>query len=421
MDKFPADLPQHHPVSAGLSASPVVESSWKRRVLGLVSAGFILYGLCQSTRLLTPSFHTDPVEQVLQLQPLTDGHNDFPFIIRAFYHNHIYQSNFSDQIELPYHVDFPRLARGRVRGQFWSVYIPCNESETTPKPNYEYVHDTLQQIDLVHRLATLYPENLELVPDSAAFRHTFTNSPSRIASFIGVEGLHQIGSSAATLRLYHSLGVRYTTLTHVCHNEYADSASPAQPLHNGLSAAGHAMVQEMNRLGMAVDLAHVSAKTMHDALDASSAPVIFSHSSVYAMCPNPRNVPDDVLHRLADNDGVIMITFFPEYTRCEDPAAATLADVADHIQYVGELIGYRHVGLGSDFDGMERTIKGLEDVSKYPDLIRELLDRGISVEDVAGVIGGNILRVMGEIEQVARQMQEEGIPPLEDDVPDVFE
>ncbi|RDW70877.1 dipeptidase [Aspergillus mulundensis] len=388
-------------------------SSWKRRVLGIATAGLMAcYGLARYTGALRHTCH-DPVEEVLRLQPLTDGHNDFPEFIRSFYHNHIYQSNFSDQIELPYHVDFPRLAKGGVRGQFWSVYVACHDSP--PEPDYEHVHDTLQQIDLVHRLAALYPQHLEIVPDTSAFRHTFETS-SKIASFLGVEGLHQIGSSASTLRLYHALGARYVTLTHMCHNEYADSATPAQPRHNGLSPRGRDMVLEMNRLGMAVDISHVSAKTMHDALDTSKAPVIFSHSSVYALCPHERNVPDDVLLRLAANGGVIMITFLDEYTRCDDPTAATLADVADHIQYVGDLIGYKYVGLGSDFDGMERTIKGLEDVSKYPDLIRELLRRGVSVQDAAGVVGGNVLRVMGEIERVAREMAEEGVTPLEDEV-----
>ncbi|KAL5338570.1 renal dipeptidase family [Aspergillus crustosus] len=407
MEKLAAELPQHNSAPPQTSVS----SPWKKRALGLVAGGLLaLYGLAH----FTPCRTHNPVEEVLRLQPLTDGHNDFPFFLREFYHNHIYQSNFSDQIELPYHVDFPRLAEGRVRGQFWSVYIDCNSS--SPEPNYEYVHDTLQQIDLVHRLASLYPEHLEIVPDSTAFRQTFHSSPDRIASFLGVEGLHQIGSSASTLRLFHSLGVRYTTLTHVCHNEYADSASPAEPRHNGLSTLGHSMVLEMNRLGMAVDLAHVSAKTMHDALDTSKAPVIFSHSSVYALCPNPRNVPDDVLHRLAQNNGIIMITFFAAYTRCDDPASATLSDVADHIQYVGELIGYQYVGLGADFDGMDTVIKGLEDVSKYPDLIKELLSRDISVTDVAGVIGGNVLRVLEEIEEVSREMIADGVKPLEDQV-----
>ncbi|KAL2846427.1 membrane dipeptidase-domain-containing protein [Aspergillus pseudoustus] len=408
MEKPEPELPQHNPVASPATPERPV---WKRRVAGVVVAVLVAwYGL---TRLQTCGTERDPVEEVLSLQPLTDGHNDFPFFLRAFYGDHIYQSNFSDQISLPYQVDFPRLAQGRIRGQFWSVYIGCND--THPEPDYTYVHDTLQQIDVVRRLAEYYPEHIEIVSDSTAFRQTFETSPSKIASFLGVEGLHQIGHSPATLRLYHSLGVRYTTLTHVCHNKYADSATPTTPRHNGLSAAGQAMVHEMNRLGMAVDLAHVSAKTMQDALDASKAPVIFSHSSVYALCPHPRNVPDDVLHRLAENGGVIMITFFPEYTRCDDPASATLSDVADHIQHVGELIGYQYVGLGSDFDGMESTITGLEDVSKYPDLIAELLRRGVSVEDVAGVIGGNILRVMGEIEKVSKQMIEDGITPLEDD------
>ncbi|KAL4931686.1 dipeptidase [Aspergillus undulatus] len=406
------DPPQHR--SASPPQSAVEPSSWKRRLVAVVAGLFACYGLAHYTHRNT-IHDLDPVEEVLRLQPLTDGHNDFPEFLRTFYRNHIYQANFSDQIKLPYHVDFPRLEKGRVRGTFWSVYVACDETDSTPK--YNYIHDTLQQIDLVHRIASLYPNHLTLVPDTAAFRSTFTSSPtSSIASFLGVEGLHQIGSSASTLRLYHALGARYITLTHMCHNEYADSATPVKPRHNGLSARGRDIVLEMNRLGMAVDLAHVSVKSMHDALDTTKAPVIFSHSSVYALCPHERNVPDDVLVRLAENGGVIMITFFPEYTRCDDPGNATLNDVADHIQYVGDLIGYQYVGFGSDFDGMERTIRGLEDVSKYPDLIRELLDRGVSVEDVAGVIGGNVLRVMGEIEEISREMNAQGITPLEDEI-----
>ncbi|KAI1934188.1 hypothetical protein LOZ58_005274 [Ophidiomyces ophidiicola] len=359
------------------------------------------------------------VEDVLRSAPLTDGHNDFPIWIRAFYQNHLYQRNFTGDVPLFGQVDFPRLTEGGLRGQFWSVYVECPTIKDTYSDEvyFEGGRDTLQQIDLVNRLVKANPDHLELVHSTAEFRRVFSQT-ARIASFMGIEGLHQIVNSASILRLYHQLGVRYATLTHECHNAYADSATPAKPLHNGLSDAGKALIREMNRVGMAVDLAHVSYKTMLDALKISQAPVMFSHSSIYAICAHERNVPDDILRKLKVNKGIVMISFYPEYTKCDDPAAANITDVANHIQYAGELIGYEHVGLGSDFDGMPKGIVGLEDVSKYPDLIAELLRRGVTVKQLSGVIGGNVLRVMEDIEKVAAKMTNE--LPLEDNVKPFF-
>ncbi|OTA92438.1 hypothetical protein M434DRAFT_387238 [Hypoxylon sp. CO27-5] len=362
------------------------------------------------------------VEAVLAAAPLIDGHNDFAIWIRAFYHNHIYAKNFTSSKELYGQVDFPRLKQGRLRGQFWSVYVECPKS---PEANfsdsdyYESIHDTLQQIDLVHRLTQEFPESLTSVSTSSDVWDRFHGRNPQIAGLLGIEGLHQIGNSVSVLRIYHALGVRYATLTHTCHNAYADSSeAEGRPAHGGLSEAGKRIVREMNRLGMIVDLSHTSFDTQRDALAVSKAPVLFSHSGAFSVCSHVRNVPDDVLHLLARNDGVVMITFYPEHVYCADPARAALSHVVDHMQYVGELIGYRHVGIGSDFDGMPRGPKGLDDVSKYPDLVAELLRRGVSRPDVEGIIGRNVLRILGDVERVASELK--GVKPLEDDVKDMF-
>ncbi|EZF95913.1 hypothetical protein H113_03842 [Trichophyton rubrum MR1459] len=367
--------------------------------------------------------HLSPLEQVLAQAPLTDGHNDFPIWTRAYYQNHIYQANFTSQGDLYGQVDFPRLQQGRLGAQFWSAYVECprtpytaaNESEDL---YHEIIRDSFQQIDLVHRMIEHFPARLVPASSAADIVHNFRTSPGRISSLLGIEGLHQIGTSASVLRMYHRLGVRYATLTHTCHNHYADSEAPSKPQHNGLSPAGEAIVAEMNRLGMIVDISHTSFATQRAVLALSRAPVMYSHSSAYAVCPHSRNVPDDILKTLQKNDGIIMITFYPEFTNCESADKASLSDVADHIQYVGNLIGYRHVGLGSDFDGMAHGMRGLEDVSKYPDLIQELLDRGVGVGDLVGVIGGNVFRVLAAVEDVARNSRH--ILALEDDIKPFF-
>ena len=218
--------------------------------------------------------------------------------------------------------------------------------------------------------------------------------------------------------MYHSLGVRYATLTHTCHNAYADSEEPAEPLHHGLSERGRTMVREMNRVGMIIDLSHTSSATQRAALAMTVAPVIFSHSNAYSRCKHTRNVLDDVLRALKLNGGVVMVTFYAAFVE-DDPESASLISVADHIQYIGETVGYRHVGIGSDFDGMDAGPQGLEDVTKYPDLVQELQRRGVRKDDVAGIMGLNILRVLDAVQDVSASMGH--IQPLEDDVKPFFQ
>jgi membrane dipeptidase len=303
------------------------------------------------------------------------------------------------------------------------------------------VEATLGQLDLFHRLGQQYPKYFTPSTTSAEAIKAFRDG--RLISPAAIEGLHQIGNSAATLRLYHQLGVRYATLTWNCHNKYADAALETGPNHaakiakpywNGLSSAGRDLLKEMNRLGMLVDLSHVSQDTMRDALvgkgdgewNGSLAPPIFSHSSAYAVCPHPRNVPDDILQLVKQRNSVVMVNFAPEFVSCKPakspsdlpeyvPANATLKQVVRHIRHIGELIGYDHVGIGTDYDGIDKTPTGLEDVSKFPDLIAELLRQGISDEDAAKIAGGNVLRVWAEADKVAKELQKT-MRPLEDDV-----
>ncbi|RPA87678.1 dipeptidase 2 [Ascobolus immersus RN42] len=385
-------------------------------VLLIVTAGSLMSWIALSLNI----YHSKE-KAVFRKAPLVDGHNDWPIWIRAYHGNHLYDGNITTTTPLPGHVDFPRLRKGRLSAQFWSAYVPCPADSTNHSdPNYFLpVHDTLQQIDLIHRLITAFPTHLVAgkTSHSAWSNFGYGFHPRRITSYIGIEGLHQIGNSISTLRTYHALGVRYATLTHNCNNIFADAAiSPEGPIHNGLSPIGKKLIHEMNRMGMMVDLSHTSQDTMRDALAVSKAPVIFSHSCAYAVCNHPRNVPDDVLDLLKDNGGVVMVTFLPDFVKCGNSSAATIEDVADHIVYIGERIGYRHVGLGSDFDGMPKGPEGLEDVSKYPDLVRVLLKRGLGVMEAAGVIGGNVLRVMAEVEGVGRELVMTGHRPLEDEV-----
>jgi membrane dipeptidase len=380
------------------------------------------------------------VRRVLDEVPLIDGHNDTPWSIRSRVNNRLTRFDFSDTsgIERPMHTDLTRLRAGGVGAQFWSVWVP------TDLEGADAVQTVLEQVDLVRRLTAAYPDDFELAWSADDIRRI--HAEGKIASLIGAEGGHSIGESLAVLRSLAALGVRYMTLTHWQSIPWADAATDA-PAVGGLSPFGLEVVREMNRLGMLVDLSHVSAEAMHDALDASRAPVIFSHSNARALNPHPRNVPDDVLRRVADNGGVVMVNFGSffvsapfveryagseaEEARLEtllpgDPEAreagldawldahpmpqVTLGDLADHIDHIRNIAGIDHVGIGSDYDGVGSLPEGLEDVSTYPALLEELARRGYSEEDLAKVAGLNVLRVMESAERVALEMSSELAP-----------
>ena len=383
--------------------------------------------------------------KVLSENPLIDGHNDLLILIRFMWDNQIYNENFTMPFEdggMIGQFDLPRADAGQLGGTFWSAWVPCPaDGFDFSDENYApYVKATLEQIDLFKRLSTKYPKYFTLSGTAKEAEHNWSNG--KLISPIIIEGLHQIGNSLSTLRLYHELGVRYATLCWNCHNKYADAALvsidgetvASKPYHGGVSKAGQDLILEMNRLGMLVDLSHVSVDTMRDVLggspekgwNGSIAPPMFSHSSAKAICPHPRNVPDDILQLVKERGAVVMINFAPDFVSCKASNASTglpefveetntLDHVVKHIMHIGELIGYDYVGLGSDFDGIPSTPRGLEDVSKYPDLINALLKKGVSEEDAGKVAGRNLLRVWHEVDKVAARLQKE-IDPVEDDL-----
>ncbi len=390
-------------------------------------------------------YHARVIE-VLKRTPLIDGHNDFPWEIRARFKGRLTLIDLaSDTSKIPpppdeaaLMTDIPRLRAGLVGGQFWSVWVPVDI------PGAEAVQITLEQIDLVKRMAARYPKDFEVAYTAADVRRI--HKSGRIASLIGIEGGHQINESLAVLRQMYDLGARYMTLTHTRNTGWADSATDA-PLHHGLTPFGVEVVKEMNRLGMLVDLSHVSSETMQAALAVSEAPVIFSHSSARALVDHPRDVPDDILRLVAKNGGVVMVNFATGYvsaarnqwdadraaemTRNNSPPyvglyigqpdrakaalarwdaehpqpVTTLEQVADHIEHIRQIAGVEHVGLGSDFDGIPDGPRGLEDVAGFPALLVELMRRGWSDADVAKVAGENVLRVMSAAERVSAKLR----------------
>jgi membrane dipeptidase len=358
----------------------------------------------------------DAVHELLAAHPSVDGHNDLAWRMRTTVNYDLDAVDLAAGWEKA-HTDIPRLRAGRVGAQFWSVYVPSSLAGDAA------VSATLEQIDFVHRLIERYPDvfGLALTADDAV--RVFESG--RIASFLGAEGGHSIDCSMGTLRSLYRLGVRYMTLTHNDNTPWADAAT-AEPSVGGLNDFGRAVVKEMNRLGMLIDLAHVAPSTMHDALDATEAPVVITHSACRALVDHPRNVPDDVLQRLAANGGVCMVALVTDFVSdaCRQWRIAvregedrprpevTISEVVAHIEHAREVAGVEHIGIGGDYDGTDIFPVGLEDVSGYPNLFAELLDRGWSQDDCAKLAGGNLLRALRDAESVAERLQKSTPPSL---------
>ncbi|GGL26719.1 membrane dipeptidase [Phycicoccus endophyticus] len=374
-----------------------------------------------------PEHTSERIRALLRDHPVLDGHNDLPWEARERVG---YDWGRLDLAAggLPTHTDLPRLREGGVGAQFWSVFVPATLQGDAA------LAATLEQVDAVHSMVRRYPRDLALATSRREVEAAVARG--RVASLMGAEGGHSIDSSLGTLRMLFALGVRYLTLTHNDNVPWADSATD-EPCHGGLTTFGREVVREMNRLGMLVDLSHVAATTMHDALDVAESPVLFSHSSARAVCDHPRNVPDDVLERLTANGGVCLVTFVPKFVspavrewdleaadaalaagvspadhvaytafaaarrRTHPAPQATVADVVAHCEHVREAAGVEHVGLGGDYDGVDVQPVGLEDVRGYPRLLAALAERGWSDADLAALTSGNALRVLGEAEERA--------------------
>ena len=423
----------------------------KLRILACLLLAAPVFAFAQGT----PSTASDAqlqkrVERVLTRTPLIDGHNDLPGAIGGRFGNvgnidlDADTSNLQGKLrdgtvgKVSLMTDIPRMRKGQLGAQFWSVFIPASITGSAA------VKRTLEQIDIVRTMVAKYPKDLEMAYTADDIERI--HKAGRIASLIGVEGGHQMDNSMAVLRGYYALGARYMTLTHAGTTDWADSATDA-PRHNGLTAFGRAVVHEMNRLGMLVDISHVSADTMRVALKTSQAPVIYSHSSARALDDHPRDVPDDVLRMVKDNHGIVMVNFFPlfisqadndwnaelagakarfdaryagqpgravkalaDWEQAHPQPKTTLAEVADHVEHIRKIAGVESVGIGSDFDGIGSTPEGLDAVDKYPALFVELARRGWSDDDMASLAGRNLLRVMRQAETVAKRLQASEAP-----------
>jgi len=408
-------------------------SQYVSKSLILTLINFVIFS---QFNLLAADASLSKANELLKSSPIIDGHNDLPWVIRTKFNRDV--EGYDISVAAQYDTDIPRLRAGMVGGQFWSVYVPSSLSPL------DAIRAQLEQIDIVHRLVRQYSDTFVLATSVDDINQA--QQQLKIASMIGIEGGHTIVNSLGVLRSYYDLGVRYMTLTHFNNNDWADSATePA--VHNGLTEFGKEVVREMNRLGMIVDLSHVSPATMNDALDVAAAPVMFSHSSARALTDHVRNVPDQVLKRLLKNDGVVMVTFIPSFVNSKrkqwengmisltkdlkteqewetvnaqyrkDNGTAPLAylsDVADHIEHVVKIAGYDHVGIGGDYYGQtgDDLVVGLEDVSKYPALIAELINRGWSDENLKKLTRNNILRVFKKVELIRDKLQQSQTPSL---------
>lgn len=413
----------------------------------LAMAAALMLSAPASAQRITDEQATATANAALEAAPVFDGHNDVPNQLRDRNKNQINAFDFEDTTDTgeghpegrPLHTDLARLKQGKVGAQFWSVYVPSNPDEA------EAVQEVIEQIDVIKRLIMRYPEGLRFATTADQVERAMADG--RVASLLGMEGGHSIGSSLAVLRQLHALGARYMTLTHNSNIPWADAATDA-PTHDGLSAFGMDVVREMNRLGMLVDLSHVSEATMMDALDVARAPVIFSHSGVRAVNGHARNVPDSVLARLPQNGGIVMVVALPRFIsedvrqwgarraaeearqkalllgqpdavksglaawdKANPEPASTIAHMADHIDHIRKVAGVEHIGIGGDFDGMPSGPVGFEDVRGYPLLFAELARRGYSQAELEMIASRNILRVMRAAEAHASSGSDQ--PPIE--------
>ncbi len=408
----------------------------------VVLIGMLTQTSCAGAQSVTDSdeeYRQQAIE-ILERVPLFDGHNDTPWQYRSRVDYKFSELDFYDttQLDPPMHTDIPRLREGRVGAQWWSVYVNANI------PENEAVKQTMEQIDFVHRLVDRYPDHFELALTADDVERIFEDG--KIASLIGMEGGHSIANSLAALRMFHELGARYMTITHGRTLDWADAAGD-DPQHDGLTEFGEEVIREMNRLGMMVDLSHVTPASMQDAIRVSEAPVMFSHSNARAVTGHPRNVPDEVLQLLPEKDGLVMVTFVETFTSEErrqhfaeraayeqkveylnpgmpdvvtekmdewdsqhEEPKSTLSQVADHIDHIRDQIGVDHIGIGGDYDGVPTLPEGLDDVSAYPNLFAELLRRGYSEEDLEKIAGLNMLRVLRGAEEVSERLREDREP-----------
>ncbi|XP_053972760.1 dipeptidase 1-like isoform X1 [Hylaeus volcanicus] len=425
MRKLPNGDALHHTKDSGVSTSldkdPPRESGRSMLRRWIVMAGFLFLGCAlvagvglplalelRSSHLLEVRLQV--VHRMLSEIPLVDGHNDFAWNLRKHRGNTKLQDfPFDEDLSRNgswgprWQTDLVRLRQGIVGGQFWSVYVPCEAQFL------DAVQLTLEQIDVVRRLASRYPKRIRLVTSSKELEKAHKDGV--IGSLVGIEGGHSIGTSMAVLRSFHRLGARYMTLTHKCNTPWADSCTVEDPnsdaslgFHSGgLSVFGKAVVKELNRLGMLVDLSHVSLRTMRDALATTKTPVIFSHSAAKALCNSSSNVPDDVLRNLSVNGGLVMVSFDSAHLNCGD--RASIYDVIAHINHIRRIAGVNHVGLGAGYDGILSPPVELPDVSGYPLLLAELTrDRRWSASDIKKLVGGNLLRIFKEVESYAATM-----------------
>jgi len=385
-------------------------------VIVLVSAvtAIVLYATHDDEEVvpLTPA---QIVQRVLDRMPIIDGHNDLPWNLRGHLLNDLTKFDFTDLTKVePWasdrhsHTDLTRLKQGRVGAQFWVAYTSCDSQYK------DSVTQTMEQIDVIKRLVKQNSDHMQFATSVADIEDSIKNG--KIASLIGVEGGHSMQSSFGILRTLYDMGTRYMTLTHSCNTPWADSSpvdKPDDPVelpeNNGLSNFGERVVDEMNRLGMMIDISHVSVKTMQSALHKSKAPVIFSHSSSYTLCNHHRNVNDDVLKLTKEKNSLVMVNFYNSFIKC-DGTNATLMDVVEHIEHIRTITGPEadHVGIGGDFDGIEQPAVGLEDVSKYPILLEELYKTGRwSEEDLEKLAGRNLLRVFTAVEKVRDELKQQ--------------